>query len=118
MMGRLGSASRGVLIVMFGINFLNYADRFLLSAVAPLVKSDFQLDDAQLGLLGSAFLLVYALAALPLGFWAERGIRKNVIAAGVTLWSLATALTGFTQNFAQLFTARALLGVGEASYYP
>ncbi len=41
-----------------------------------------------------------------------------VIGTGVAIWSAATLLTGFTQNFAQLFISRAILGVGEASYYP
>ena len=107
-----------VLAVMFGINFLNYMDRWVGSAVAPLIQVEFGLSDFSIGLLGSAFTLVYAVGALPFGLWADRGLRKNVIATGVTVWSLATLLTGFTTNFLQLFVTRAILGVGEASYYP
>ena len=107
-----------VLGVMVGINFLNYVDRWVAAAVAPLVKAEFHLSDFQLGLLGSAFTLVYALGALPFGFWADRGLRKRVIGVGVTIWSLATFLTGFTRNYFQLFLTRAFLGIGEASYYP
>ena len=107
-----------VLALMFGINFLNYLDRWVASAVAPLIQAEFGLSDFSVGLLGSAFTLVYALGALPFGLWADRGVRKTVIGAGVTIWSAATLLTGLTTNFAQLFVTRAVLGIGEASYYP
>src|SRR2546428_5329945 len=110
--------ARYVLAVMVGINFLNYMDRWVASAASPLIQKEFHLSDAHVGLLGSAFLLVYALAALPFGYWADRGVRKTVVAAGVAIWSLATLFTGFARNFAQLFLSRAVLGIGEASYYP
>jgi len=103
---------------MVGINVLNYMDRWVGSAVAPLVQAEFRLNDFSIGLLGSAFTLVYALGALPFGLWADRGVRRVVIGTGVAIWSLATLLTGLTTNFAQLFATRAVLGIGEASYFP
>ena len=107
-----------VLGLMVGINLLNYMDRWVGSAVAPLIQAEFDLSDFSIGLLGSAFTLVYALAALPFGLWADRGRRNVVLGAGVLIWSLATLLTGLTRNFAQLFATRAVLGIGEASYFP
>jgi MFS transporter, Spinster family, sphingosine-1-phosphate transporter len=103
---------------MVGINFLNYMDRYVGSAASPLIQKEFGLSDTAVGLLGSAFLLVYAVAALPFGYWADRGIRKTVVAVGVAIWSLATLFTGFARNFTQLFLSRAVLGIGEAGYYP
>src|ERR1700726_1797154 len=99
---------------MLGINFLNYADRWVAAAAAPLIQKEFHLSDSFVGLLGSAFLLVYAIAALPFGYWADRGVRKGVIGVGVAIWSLATLVTGFARNFTQLFLSRAVLGIGEA----
>jgi MFS family permease len=107
-----------VLGLMFAINFLNYMDRWIGSAVAPLVQAEFRLSDFSVGLLGSAFTLVYALGAVPFGLWADRGQRKSVIGTGVAIWSAAGLLTGMTTNFIQLFFTRAVLGIGEASYYP
>ena len=109
---------RYVLAVMVAINFLNYVDRYVAASASPLIQSEFHLSDALVGLLGSAFLLVYALSALPFGYWADRGVRKTVLAVGVGIWSLATLFTGFSRNFVQLFLSRAVLGVGEASYFP
>ena len=110
--------ARYVLAVMVGINFLNYLDRYILPAVATKVQAEFHLTDSQVGLLGSAFLLVYAVSTIPFGLWADRGVRKTVVAVGVTIWSFATLFTGLARNYLQLFSARAVMGIGEASYYP
>ena len=117
-MQRSASYARYVLGVMVAINFLNYMDRYVGAAASTLIQKEFHLSDSEVGLLGSAFLLVYAVAALPFGYWADRGIRKAVIGAGVLIWSLATLFTGFSRNFTQLFLSRAVLGIGEAGYYP
>jgi MFS transporter, Spinster family, sphingosine-1-phosphate transporter len=104
--------------ILFLINVLNYADRYVLPAVLPKIQADMGLTLTQAGLLGSSFLFVYAIATLPLGVWADRSIRKNIVALCVGIWSVATILTGFTRNFWQLFSVRAVLGIGEAGYAP
>jgi MFS family permease len=103
---------------MVGINFLNYMDRYVAAVAAPLIQTEFRLSNTDIGLLASAFLLVYAVAALPFGYWADRGVRRTVVGIGVAIWSVATLFTGFARNFFQLFLSRAVLGIGEASYYP
>ncbi len=110
--------ARFAFIVLLAINILNYADRSVLSAVLPKIQEDLHLDNTQLGLLASSFLLIYAITTLPLGVWADRGVRKNIVALCVGVWSVATAVAGLTRNFVQLFIARSVLGVGEAGYAP
>src|SRR5476651_1546300 len=90
---------------MVGINFLNYMDRYVGAAASPLIQKEFHLSDTLVGLLGSAFLIVYAVAALPFGYWADRGVRRNVVAAGVAIWSVATLFTGFARNFVSCSSA-------------
>lgn len=109
---------RRLFALLFGINALNYADRYTLPAVAPLMAVSLGLTDTQLGLLGTAFLLIYAVTALPLGAIADRRSRTTIVGAGVAFWSVATALTALCRTFPQLFVVRGLLGVGEASYFP
>jgi MFS transporter, Spinster family, sphingosine-1-phosphate transporter len=104
--------------ILFIINVLNYADRYVLPAVLPKIQADMGLTLTQAGLLGSSFLFVYAIATLPLGVWADRSIRKNIVALCVGIWSIATVLAGFTVNFLQLFGVRSVLGIGEAGYAP
>jgi MFS family permease len=103
---------------MVGINFLNYMDRYVAAVAAPLIQKEFGLSNTEVGFLASAFLLVYAVAAVPFGYWADRGVRRTVVGIGVAIWSVATLFTGFARNFFQLFLSRAVLGIGEASYYP
>jgi MFS family permease len=110
--------ARYVLAVMVGINLLNYMDRWVAASAGRYIQSELHISDAEFGLLGTAFTLVYALAAIPFGFWGDRGVRKNVIGVGVAIWSVATLLTGFARNYVQLFLSRAVVGVGEAGYYP
>src|SRR2546425_5263160 len=92
-------------LVLLIVNILNYADRYVLSAVLPSIKHDFNMTYFQGGLLISSFLVVYAIATLPLGVWADRGIRKNIVALCVGIWSVATALAGFTQNRSEEHTS-------------
>jgi MFS family permease len=103
---------------MVGINLLNYMDRWVASSAGPLIEKELHISDSLFGLLGTAFLLVYAVAALPFGYWGDRGPRKTVIGVGVAIWSVATLFTGFARTYLQLFLSRAVVGVGEASYYP
>ncbi len=104
--------------LMFIINFLNYLDRWIFTGLSPIIQQDLRLDESQLGLLASAFLVVYTLVALPLGFVADRRSRKGIVGLGATIWSLATVFTGLVRNFPALLGVRALLGIGEGSYYP
>lgn len=104
--------------VLLIINVLNYADRYVLSAVLPKVRGDLGLTPLQEGLLGSSFLLVYAIATLPLGVWADKSVRKNIVSACVGIWSIATVFVGLARNFAQIFIMRSILGIGEAGYAP
>ncbi len=107
--------------VLFLVNVLNYADRYVLPAILPKLadpKSGLGLSSFEQGLLGSSFLVVYGIATLPLGVWADRGVRKNIVSLCVGIWSVATVLAGFTRNFVQIFSVRAVLGIGEAGYAP
>lgn len=104
--------------LMFAINAVNYLDRLIVVAVGPTLKADFHLRDSQVGVLSSAFILVYTLAALPCGLIADRLSRTRVITFGVALWSLMSTATAFVRTFPTLFLTRAMVGVGEASYYP
>lgn len=104
--------------LMCGLNFINYADRYIFTAVSDTVQKQLNFNDFQFGLFGSAFLIVYSLVAFPLGYLSERFSRKIVVGAGVALWSLATLLTGRASDFTSMFLARSAVGVGEGSYYP
>ena len=102
--------------LLTAINLLNYLDRYVVSAIAPSLKSALALSDTQLGWLVPAFLLVYMVAAPAFGSWGDLGSRTRPMAIGVFVWSLATFLSGFAQSYPQLLAGRAVVGIGEAAY--
>src|SRR5262249_20736227 len=104
--------------ILLGINTMNFFDRQVLGAVAEPIKRQWGLSDSQVGWLGTAFILLYAVVGLPLGRWADVGRRKMILAGGAGLWSLLTALSGLAWNFWSLFAFRLGVGVGEASCAP
>jgi MFS family permease len=97
----------------------SYVDRYVLGLLIQPIKADLGLSDEEIGwLLGPAFALFYATMGVPLGWMADRKRRTWIIAAGITVWSLATAACGLARNFWQLFIARMTVGIGEASLSP
>jgi MFS family permease len=104
--------------VMFSINLLNYLDRYLFIGASNRVAKELGFGLDGVGYLTSAFLIVYTLGTIPLGIWADRTNRKDVVAVCVAVWSAATALTALANNFVTLFLSRMVLGIGEAGYFP
>ncbi|MGH2504640.1 MAG: MFS transporter, partial [Ktedonobacterales bacterium] len=76
---KVGAYAWYVFWLMCGLNFVNYADRYIFTAVSDTIKTVFSFSDTQIGLFGSAFLIVYAVLAFPLGYLAERFSRKIVV---------------------------------------
>lgn len=99
-------------------NLLNFYDRTIPSIVADPIREEFGLSDTQLGLLMSGFTVAYAVAGIWLGRVADRRSRRLVMAIGLTVWSLLTALSGGAWSFASLLIIRLGVGIGEASYAP
>jgi MFS family permease len=104
------------LLILTALNLLNYIDRYVPSAVKELVKVDLNLTDTQTALPLTSFVWVYMLASPIFGALADRVSRPKLIAAGVLLWSLATAGAAFCTSFTSFLIARSLVGVGEAAY--
>jgi MFS family permease len=106
------------LAVLLGINTMNFYDRQVGAAVQEIIKKDWQLSDRQLGELGTAFILLYAVIGLPLGRMADLWRRKIILALGCGLWSLMTFGSGFATGYWSMFAMRLGVGVGEASCAP
>jgi MFS family permease len=97
---------------------MNFFDRQILPAVQEKIRKDWQLSDSELGWLGTAFILLYAVVGLPLGRLADVGRRKWLLAAGVGVWSLMTLGSAYAVGFWSLFVLRLGVGVGEATCAP
>lgn len=109
------SATYALVILTF-INMFNYVDRWVVSALIEPIKAALGLTDTQLGVIGTGFIVVYALTSPIFGSLGDRKARPPLIAIGVGIWSIATALAGLASGFWSLFIARSTVGVGEAAY--
>ena len=106
----------GVLTLVYALNFV---DRQLLVILQEQIKEELLLSDTQLGLLsGLAFAAFYVICGIPIARWADKGVRRNIIAIALTVWSGMTAISGLSQNYLHLVLARIGVGVGEAGGSP
>ena len=136
--------ARSALVLLLLINLFNYIDRQVLAAVVKPIKQTFfgegglasqggalvtvmnwfeqrlgfKPEDALIGLLGTAFMVVYMIGAPVFARLAEKWSRWLIIGGGVILWSLASGASGLAGTFVALLLTRCLVGVGEAAYGP
>jgi MFS family permease len=104
------------LVLLIGLNLLNYIDRYILPGEVSLIKSEFHATDQQMGALTTALFVVYMLAAPLTGWLGDHFRRKPLIIAGAVLWSVATLTTVWVHDYWTLYIRHALVGVGEASF--
>lgn len=104
--------------LLWVVAFLNAADRNILVAVLPDLKTEFELTDTQLALLGSVFFWVYAVGAFVAGRIGDSVRRSRLIVFGLIFWSVATGASSLATGFALLLTMRSLVAIGESTYYP
>src|SRR5213075_2807777 len=117
------SGANGALLLLLGINLLNYIDRQILAALEPDIRASFFATGdvnamTKTGLLGDAFFVTYMISAPILGFLADRMSRWVIVGSAVILWSLASGASGLAATFAILFATRICVGIGEGGYGP
>jgi MFS family permease len=108
-----------VVAILIATAVLSYTDRQVLSLLVDPIRGDLGISDTQISLLlGTAFAVIYGIAGIPLGYLADRISRRNLIFAGVCVWSLGTIACGFSQDFREIFASRIVVGLGEAALSP
>lgn len=99
-----------------GLMIMDYVDRQVIVSLFPHMKAEWGLSDTQLGALVSIVSVTVALGALPVALFADRASRVKSIVTMAVIWSTASISCMFTRGYAQLFAARAAVGLGEAGY--
>src|SRR6516164_6932030 len=107
-----------VVLMLWFVCLFNYADRQAIFSVFPLLREKMGLTVFQLGVVGSSFMWVYALALPVAGVIGDRLPRKHLILGGLIFWSLVTLATALATEYWHLVLFRALEGFGEAFYFP
>jgi MFS family permease len=110
------NAALGTLILLVGLNLLNYIDRYILPGAQPLIQREYGWSDQQMGALTTAMFFTYMFVAPATGWLGDRLSRKPLIIAGAVLWSLATLGTAWVTDYWTLYLRHALVGVGEATF--
>ncbi|HEX7874031.1 MAG TPA: MFS transporter [Sphingobium sp.] len=108
-----------VLFVLILAYMVSFIDRQMLTLLVGPIRATLHITDFQLSLLhGFAFALFYTVMGIPIGRMVDRRRRTFIIAAGIAVWSVMTALCGLARSFTQLFLARIGVGMGEAALSP
>jgi len=116
---RLSSTAGYALALVALTNAMSLLDRNILAILAPRIKHDIGIGDAEMGLLyGTVFALFYALFSLPIGRLADGWVRTRLLGITLTFWSVATALAAAAHGFALLALSRLGVGIGEGSAQP
>ena len=101
------------------LNLLNFVDRQLIASFSNFIVPDLGLTNAQFGFLTTLpFIVFYSIAGLFMGVLADMVNRPKLIAFGVVLWSVFTALTGAAKGFVTMALPRMFIGVGESILTP
>lgn len=108
------------LLTLLSLAFiLSMLDRTVISLLVEPIKADLGLTDTGIALLqGATFAIFYALTGVPIGWLADRSNRRNIVSAGIGLWSVMTVGCGLATSYATLFFARTGVAVGEAALNP
>jgi predicted MFS family arabinose efflux permease len=108
-----------VLAILTLVYAFNHIDRQVLVILLEPIREDLKLEDWHLGLLsGLGFAAVYSTVGIPVAIWADRGVRRDIVALSLGIWSFMTVLSGFAQNYWHLLLARMGVGLGEAGGTP
>jgi MFS family permease len=102
--------------LLCGLNLLNYIDRQAVTGLLEPIRKDLGATDAQMGLVGSAFLLTYTFLPPIFGWLGDRMVRTRLLGMSAAVWCLATAASGLVRSVGQLAVTRGFVGIGEASY--
>ena len=107
-----------ILGLLFVSVVINYLDRANLSIAAPLLGKELNIDPARMGLVFSAFGWSYVFCQIPGGWLVDRMDPRKLYGTLIALWSVATALLGFSSGIGMLFALRLAIGMMEAPSYP
>jgi D-galactonate transporter len=122
---KVGHTRYWILLMIFVVTTVNYADRATLSITGPAMQKEFGFDTIQMGYIFSAFSWAYVMAQVPGGWLLDRFGARRVYAASIFMWSLFTLLQASvgvlgsaTTAVAALFVLRFVVGIAESPAFP
>ncbi|MBM3838983.1 MAG: MFS transporter [Verrucomicrobia bacterium] len=118
--GNLAPSHARYWVIMFAVtlSIITYIDRVCISKAAPLMMEDMNLTEEQMSLAFAAFAWSYALFEIPGGWLGDKIGPRLVLMRVVIMWSIFTALTGWSWGLVSLVIFRFFFGMGEAGCFP
>ncbi|MBU4529911.1 MAG: MFS transporter [Hoeflea sp.] len=114
-----GRASWCLALSLASVHLVSSVDRHIPTLVLSAIQLEFSLTDTDLGFLhGTAYVLFYAIAIVPVGILADRYDRRRIVMGGLIIWTIGTAACGLSQSYTQLVAARMVVGLGQAALVP
>lgn len=107
-----------ILFLLFLANLFNFFDRTIPAIVIEPIRLEWHLSDFQIGIIGTAFTLVYAIAGLPLARIADTGSRSKLMGWGLLAWSGLTAVNGMVGSFWSFLLVRMGVGIARRAMRP
>lgn len=114
----LHAGGRRTVVVLTALALVDELDRAAFAVLSPDIQKDLGLSDVSIGLVGAIGGLLLFVAAIPLGYLADRVRRTALVSACTLLWAVAAALTGLVRGGAELVAARTIAGIGKANETP
>src|SRR5688500_2172464 len=107
-----------VLAVIGSGHALSHFYLLALPPLFPLIKAEFEVGYAELGLLLTLLNLATAAAQIPAGFLTDRRGARALLLAGVALMGAATAALGLAPSYAMMLVLVVLAGIGNSVVHP
>jgi len=115
-------SERAGFFALFAITFamfLTFFDQTVFAMLAEKMRLSFGLSDSALGfLLGPASVVAFVFVGIPLSRLVDIFPRKYVLAGGIAVLGVITALGGLAQSFGQLVGTRLFVGAGGSTHGP
>lgn len=105
-------------IILYGLFIVDFISRVGINAIFPVIQADLQLNDMEVGMMGSVVLLGMAILVLPVSFLGEKYSPKKAVSLSALVWSVGTLLSGMASNFHLLLVSRFMVGAGNSAYAP
>jgi len=116
--GRSGATAVGVLLAVSLCHMLNDIMQSLLSAIYPMLKSDFGLTFGQIGFLTLTFQVTASLLQPAVGIYTDRRPMPYSLPVGMFSTMIGLVLLATAHTYPMLLLGAACVGIGSAIFHP